>query len=111
MSNFGNLIGKLGGKFINAINVDSKYYCQDCNCITEHITISYTDMKHARTRADGETPTLFGDVCGTVADYVGFANPVFYGNPYACTQCTRISLHGGITSRIINQGWPPLYLK
>ena len=96
MGNFGAFFGKAAGKISNAANGDRKLWCYNCKEITDQIAVGYADT----VEADGGNEV--GSALASVYDYIPVLGPVTAGNPYCCTVCNKIRIHGGILSRTAN---------
>ncbi len=100
MSDFGAFFGKIAGKVVHAANSDRKLKCYGCNKITNHISISYADAFKAAYDHDDN---VFRDACGVVMDFLPLSGPLVAGNPYACSDCKKIRVEGGILSNDTNK--------
>ena len=112
MSDFGAFLGKVAGKVMNAANSSQELMCLGkCDKITKHISISYADYELADINSNSNIVDIIESIRGTVYDLVPLVKPLGIGNPYACTCCNKIRLHGGVTSSTINKSTTNLYLK
>ncbi|TRU24380.1 MAG: hypothetical protein EWV80_11255 [Microcystis aeruginosa Ma_QC_B_20070730_S2] len=107
MSDFGigNVVGKVAGKLANAANSSQELMCiGKCGKITKHISIGYADaaLSKCSHRGRGEGEQVFSSVVGTLGDFFP-GSPLVVGNPYACTHCNKIRVHGGALSDIMNK--------
>lgn len=100
MSDFGSFFGKIAGRAVHAANSDRKLKCYGCNKITNHISISYADAFKA---ANGADENVFRDAFGVLLDFLPLSGPLFTGSPYACCDCNKIRVEGGIMSNDMNK--------
>ena len=96
MGEFGAFFGKVAGKICNAANGDRSLWCYNCKRVTNQVSVGYGDT----AEADGESG--LNSAFWTLYDYVPVCAPLTAGNPYCCSICNKIRIHGGILSRVIN---------
>ena len=70
-----------------------KMKCLNCDKITEHTQLSYSDVISSYDERDfTQQPAI-----GVVYDYVPGISAMV-GKGYACVSCSRIRMHGGMLS-------------
>jgi hypothetical protein len=89
---------ELINKVINLGHVSREIYCDHCKKFTKHVIVSYADsIDLAPLKRDSFFMKRFKGILGHTLDYLpGY--PILVGNQYACTNCRRTDLKGGIFS-------------